>query len=346
MQLDGSELRASPDLYPLAYDEAKDEVGFLRLTRARYREASFLDQRVALPTDRGWWSPFGAVRDAATALGGETDFIFHIGHVGSTLLARMMGLSPRVFSLREPGAMRTLAQLAFELPTPESLLSRPAFEERLSVFIKLWARTYDPAQKSLIKATSFVSEMASALLGRSPSSRAILMTVRLEVYAATILGGPNSRVELRSLASSRLRRLHRRLSGPHWRLSEMSEGEICAMSWAAETAGLADAADAFPSRVLWLDFEKFLAAPAEGLSAALACLHGDARQGDVEAMLKSALLTRYAKGPEQPYDAALRRQVLDQARREHGQEIARGVAWLERAAATAPKLAPLMSAAP
>ncbi|MEP6968709.1 MAG: hypothetical protein ABI906_11585, partial [Pseudomonadota bacterium] len=39
----------------------------------------------------------------------------------------------------------------------------------------------------------------------------------------------------------------------------------------------------------------------------------------------------YSKAPEHPYDADLRRRVLAQARREHGDEIERGIAWLDAA---------------
>jgi hypothetical protein len=331
MDLVGSELRATPDLYPLAFDEGQDSVGFVRLSRPRYEQASFLDQRVTAASDQGGWAPFDVVRAAAAPLAGESDFIFHIGHVGSTLLARLLGLSPRIFSLREPGALRTFAQLAFELPTPESVLGAAAFDERLDVFLRLWARAYEPAQRTLIKATSFAGETALMLLTRTPSARAILMTVQPEAYMATILGGPNSRIELKAQAPSRLRRLHRRTGQPLWRLAEMSEGELCAMSWAAEMAGLAEAAETFPDRILWLDFDHFLSAPREGLSAALTRLHGAAAPADLEAMLASPLFGRYSKGPEHAYDANLRRQVLDEARRQHGGEIGKGRAWLEGA---------------
>ncbi|HXQ47892.1 MAG TPA: hypothetical protein VN806_14840 [Caulobacteraceae bacterium] len=346
MDLVGSELRATPDLYPLAFDERQDSVGFVRLSRPRYEQASFLDQRVAAPGDQGGWAPFGVVRAAAAPLTGESDFIFHIGHVGSTLVARLLGLSPRIFSLREPGALRTLAQLAFEISTPESTRSQAAFDERLDTFLKLWARTYEPAQKTLIKATSFAGEIAPMLLARTPSARAILMTVQPEVYMASILGGPNSRIELKAQAQSRLQRLHRRVGGPLWRLGAMSEGELLAMSWTAEMAGLAEAANAFPDRVLWLDFERFLASPREGLNAALARLHGEAAPADLDAMLKSPLFGRYSKGLEHAYDANLRRQVLNQARGEHGAEIAKGRAWLAAAAESSPLIASLVALAP
>ena len=44
-------------------------------------------------------------------------------------------------------------------------------------------------------------------------------------------------------------------------------------------------------------------------------------------------MRRYSKAPEHGYDAALRRDVLNEARAMHGEEIRRGLAWLDRAAA-------------
>jgi hypothetical protein len=336
MDLIGSELRANPDLYPLAFNVFQDSIYFVRLSEARYAEASFLDQRVAAQGDEGGWAQWAPVAALAGRLEGESDFIFHIGHVGSTLLARLLGLSPRVFSLREPAILRVLAQVAFDLPTAESPWSRETYDEHVEVFSRLWARTYDATQKTLLKATSLVSEMAADLMARSPTSRAIAMTVAPEVYMATILGGPASRQELASTAQSRLRRLHRRIGESPWRLYDMSEGEQAAMSWACEMAGLAEAAAQAPDRVLWLDFERFLADPAAGLAAALAHLHGQASEADLQAMLLSPIFGRYSKGPEHAYDANLRRQVLNQARAEHAGELAKGRAWLDRAGSDVP----------
>jgi hypothetical protein len=338
MDLIGSELRASPDLYPLVFDVFQDSIYFLRLSQARYAEASFLDQRVAVQGDEGGWAAWAPVEALAGRLQAESDYIFHVGHVGSTLVARLLGLSPRVFSLREPAVLRTLAQVAFDVPTPESPWSQETFDTHLEVFSKLWARTYRPQQKTLLKATSLVSEIAAPLMARSDGSRAIAMTVAPEVYLATILGGPASRQEMRTTAQSRLRRLHRRVGAGLWRLHEMSEGECVAMSWACEMGGLVEAARQTPDRFLWLDFERFLASPAEGLAAILAHLHGEAPDADLQSMLLSPLFGRYSKGPEHAYDANLRRQVLDQARAEHGAELAKGLAWLDRAGREAPEV--------
>ena len=63
-------------------------------------------------------------------------------------------------------------------------------------------------------------------------------------------------------------------------------------------------------------------------------------------MLASPLFGRYSKGPEHAYDANLRRQVLDEARAEHRPELARGLRWLDRAAAQSPVVADALARAP
>lgn len=330
--MDAREL-ASPDFYPLAFDPTTDKTEFIRLDEAGYAAASFLDDRLRDTAPAGAWTPWPLVQEAAAGLLGECDFIFHIGHVGSTLLSRLLGQSPRVFSLREPQVLRTLAQFQ---------AGETRLDERGGVFLKLWARTWRPEQKTLLKATSFASEVGPTLMRLNPAARAILMFVSPSVYLAGILGGDASREELAILAPSRLERLHRRLGRPVWRAEALSEGEAAAMSWLAEIAAVADIARTVPDRVLWLEFESFLSRPAPGLEACLRRLHGAAPPDLVEAMVASPDMTRYSKAPEFSYDAALRRRVLAQAAEQHGAEIAKGVAWLNAAGGAHPVLADAM----
>lgn len=321
------DIAASPEFFPLILDAPGDRVAMVRLDEARYRAFSFLDERILPDVEPPIWAPMTTLEDAAGALGGQGDFIFHIGHVGSTLVSRLLGAGERVFSIREPAVLRTLARL--ELDGAD----RALFQRRLGVFLKLWARTWRPRQASLVKATSFAGEIAPAILEASPRAKAILMFVAPRVYLATILGGPNSRLELKAATPMRLARLHRRLGRAVWRVEDLGEGEMAAAGWACEIMALAATAGAYPSHALWLDFEAVLARPAEMLAAALGHLRGDARPEEVAAMLRAPDLGRYSKAPEHPYDADLRRRVLAQARREHGDEIERGIAWLDAAGA-------------
>lgn len=322
-------LRRDPDLYPHSYDPMADAVLIVEMTRAGFEAASFLDQRILTPQTRAQWVA-GAPVDATMADVERADcgYIFHIGHVGSTLLARMMGAHAGVHALREPATLRTMAQLAPELASAESPVAPEAFDRRLASFVKLWSRTYDPAQRGVVKATSFASELASALLAMPQSGRSIAMYVKPEIYIASILGGDASRAELKSLAQARLRRLHRRLGTDAWRLYALSEGERAAVSWACEMTTLGSVA---ADRLAWIDFEAFLAAPEAVLAEAFAAMGFAVDAAEVSTIATGPLLQRYSKGPEHTYTPELRRQVLDQARHEHGGEIARGLAWLDAA---------------
>ena len=317
---------ASPALYPLALDAAVERVLFVRLDEAAYRAASFLDEQILGDVGPGRWIVWGDLQAALPAAGPECDFIFHIGHVGSTLLSRLLDHSPQVFGLREPAVLRTLAQAELAGMGGEVLA------ERTAKFLRLWSRTWRAGQKTLLKATSFTAEIAPLLLRLQPSARAVLMFVQPSVYLATILAGEASRQELRINAPMRLARLHRRLGGKVWRLESFSEGETAAMSWACEMLALAGVAADFPGRGLRLDFETLLENPADQLVRCLEHLYGGAPDADVAAMVASQDLTRYSKAPEYAYDAVLRWRVLAQASREHGAEIRRGMDWLAAAA--------------
>jgi hypothetical protein len=202
----------------------------------------------------------------------------------------------------------------------------------LSGCLKLLSRSFEMQQLPLVKATSFVSELAASLLSRASQPKAVMMHVSPESYMATILGGPNSRQEAKMLAPSRLRRLHRRIGAEAWQLPSLSEGEVLALSWACEMSALAQAANSGASRVFRVNFDRFLANPAPILSGLLRHFHIEASAHQVRAIIEGPEMHRYSKAPEHGYDAALRRDVLNTARATHGAEIRRGLAWLDRAA--------------
>jgi hypothetical protein len=60
---------------------------------------------------------------------------------------------------------------------------------------------------------------------------------------------------------------------------------------------------------------------------------------DVLAITRSPDMRRYSKAPEFAYDARLRRDVLNQARAMSGDEIRKGLVWLERLAQQHPAVA-------
>ncbi|MGA2189920.1 MAG: hypothetical protein ABSH33_15415 [Steroidobacteraceae bacterium] len=328
-------LGRSPELFPYSLDAHHDTVAFIRLRQADYDGASFLDARILTahgsPRTMPWRQVAAWIEAAAPAE--SCRYLFHIGHVGSTLLSRLIGAHPRAFALREPLILRQLADIHGTLPAAARVWSDAEFEARLGGYVQLLSRTFDARQRAVVKATSFVSELASRLLARPAAPRAVLMFVSPESYLATILGGPNSRQEAQLLTPARLRRLHRRIGEDAWRLESFTEGEALALGWACEMSALAQAAHTAGERVLCLNFDEFLAAPQPHLLAVLRHLHIDATAEEVREILAGPHMQRYSKAPEHAYDAALRREVLNEARALHGAQIERGLRWLERAAA-------------
>jgi hypothetical protein len=306
----------SPRRLPFALDPTSGALGYLDLDETAYGEASFLDERL-LGEGRGLaWAPWSEAAGAAEIAPRGCDFIFHIGHVGSTLVSRLLGALDTVFSLREPTILRALAH------------DPGKRAERLAVILPLLCRTWREGQRSLIKATSFVNAMAPDLMATAPDSRALLMFSAPQVHMAGLLAGEGSRRDTIAMAPARLARLNTRL-GSRIAAAGLSAGELAAVAWACEIVSLADLAAAVGARAAWVDFDRFLSAPRAGLAAMLTHLWGAAPAASVETMLKSPDFGRYAK------DQA----VIAQARRDHAAEIDRGLAWLNALGAAHPDFA-------
>src|SRR3569832_1671214 len=140
-----AELGTTPELYTFAFDPGRDSLRFIRMEAQDYRHASFLDERLLTPTTRGQWVPFAEVARAmlAATASRPLHFIFHSGHVGSTLLSRLLDETGRVLSLREPLALRTVAE-AYDA-------GRPGLDERLEILLRVWERGFGDTAAVFLK---------------------------------------------------------------------------------------------------------------------------------------------------------------------------------------------------
>jgi len=321
------ELRDSPAWYPL--EPLGEGVRVLRLEEAAYRAASFLDQRLLLARPRQLAVARSVLAAAAGEIRASSFFLFHIGHVGSTLLARLIGEHPAFFALREPALLRALA----ETHTPHHGSAAPTPALPLDVALPLLARTWRADQRAVVKATSYVSEIADDILAASREPAAVFVFAEPLAYLRGIFGGPNSRVEARSLAAARRRRLVRRLDPAPWHSDPRSEGELIALSWLTEMLTLYQSTRRRSGRILWVNFDAFLGEPRGALMEIFRTLGAEATPGELRTLLDGPIMRQYAKGPEFAYDAALRHDVLALADREHGVEIRQGMQWLSAVAA-------------
>ena len=340
-------LAAGPDVYVQKFDLVRDVALLIQLDANAYRTASFLDDRVLRPTTKGAWVPLSRVIEASRCIQSAQpiQFIFHTGHVGSTLLSRLLDETNAVLSLREPSTLRLLAEALDVLDKPESLLNHPSFDVLLDAFIRLWGRGYGGTRSVVVKATSSAGRLAPALLARRPEMRAVYLNLRAEPYLTTLLAGQNSPLDLKGHGPERMRRLQSFGATPPSALHQMSLGEMAAMSWLVETWSQANAMKAGGVRVIGVDFDKMLANIAGEVGRIVRHLEIPHDASFASAILQSPTLTRYAKAPEHAYTPQLRAQILTDARTRHRDEIGKGMSWLQRVAAANPTAADVINRA-
>jgi hypothetical protein len=304
-----------------ALDPSMGMMRVVEMDRDSYRAASFLDDRMLQQQHFAGIVPWASVAQALPA-DARTDarWIFHIGHVGSTLVARLLGEISGVLSVREPRILRDIAALA---------------EERRAEFIpaiqKLLSRTFAEDENALVKATSFVSEIAAELV--PPGERALFMYATPRNYIASILAGDNSVEEMAALAPVRAQRIARRASLP----PPHNAAEAAAAAWACEMTALESAADAMANcRIAWADFDSMLVdMPAE--LARAADFLGFATD-EVETIVSGPLMGRYSKATEYEYTPSLRRDLIAEADSANRADVDSALAMLQSAAKTSPLL--------
>ena len=314
-----------------ALDPSAGEVRLIAMDRESYRAASFLDDRVMQQPVDAQVVAWPAVEEAVSDdLRNDARWIFHIGHVGSTLVSRLLGELPGVLAIREPRLLRDVA------------MCPPAVRARyLAAVPKLMSRTFGEDETACVKATSWVSEIAPDLV--PAGERALFMFASPRNYVASILAGENSVKELRMLADSRAQRLSARVPAM---ASAHGDAGLAAVAWACEMTSLEQAAEQMPDRtVVWADFDAMLADMPSALRGVADDFNFGAEDEHLAAICAGPLMSSYSKALEYEYSADLRRELIAEAGRYHGREIDGALAMLSSAAEKSPLLARALSRA-
>jgi hypothetical protein len=326
-------LASTADVYVQKFDLARDAALLIEFSGDAYRTASFLDDRLLAPGMKGGWVALDRMIEAARTAQNvrPLHFIFHTGHVGSTLVSRLLDEISGVLPLREPLPLRLLAEAHDVLGRPDSLLSTDRFYTLFDAVLRLAARGYSDSVQVVMKATSTAGRLGPMVLARRPEARAICLNLRAEPYLATLLAGQNSPIDLRGHGPERMRRLQG-FGVATVAFHQLSLGEQAAMSWLTETWSQAETAKAGGQRVVMVDFERVLGDVAGEMARIVRHFRIACGADVLSGMARSPALTRYAKAPEHPYSPQLRAQVLADSRARNADEIRKGLAWLEAVA--------------
>lgn len=298
-----------------AVDPAVGLARLVRMDEEAYRQSSFLDDRLLAAKPEARLCALGDLLGEARQVNRPAaHWIFHIGHVGSTLVARLLGELAEFLSIREPRSLRDLVQSGAGAEVAASIAA-------------LMSRTFRPHQRALVKATSFVSEIAPLLV--QPDGQALFLFASPRHYIQGILAGENSILELRALEQGRRERLAKRgidLAG-----FDRSDAHLAAAAWACEMTALEAACDAVPaSSVMWADFDGMLRDMAGSLAAVTAHFGVPVQHDRLVGIASGPLMRRYSKAPEFDYSPDLRAQLLAEAGATHHADIDDAINGLAR----------------
>ncbi len=338
-----SDFARDASLFPHLADLQKDQLLLSTMSETAYRQASFLDQRLFTPDLQRQvvsWADVAAVLLPPLP---KPQYIFHIGHVGSTLVSRLLGELDSVLALREPAILRQLAEVQASKPAAIHW-TREEQVQRLGQVESWLSRVFHTDQRVMIKASSFVSSLARPLL--ADRGTALFLFTSPERYLQTILAGDASKQEAAALADLRLLRLEQHCGEPLDSKEMLSLAQTAALGWLCEMVTLRDAADHSPAAsIAWMDFDDFLNQPGEQLQLAADHFGRDLSADKALGLVSGPIMTRYSKAPEFDYSASLREELLVEAAQIHADDIRQTLLWVEQLARRFPIVAAAMAKA-
>jgi len=328
--LDPDTLFRRPDACPLEFSQ--DGLDLVPMSRETYQQSLFMDRGRIIPAARrGWRLPLPGLLDEferRRVAQRPINFIFHIAHCGSTLLARAMDVPARTLVLREPFPLR---QLGAEAAATRSGPRNPAIWRRcLALTGALMGRRYAREEAVIVKANVPVNFMLGPLLDLHSESRGVLLYAGLERYVLSILKTPMHRHWVDNVSAQ----LNGGIKATPELATEdpasLTTAERAACLWAVQMLRFR-AALAERQTLCSLDCEVLFAKPAETLRRCFDHFGVALPAADIEAIVTGELFRRHAKNPRRAYDRAQREQDLEQLRTDLAADLDQARSWIERA---------------
>lgn len=319
MSLTFDDLFASPDHYLHSFDG--DAAVFMPMDRAAYHRSIFLDGRISPAVDQTMALPVAPLT-ARSPKPAPINWIFHMAHCGSTLLARALDAPEASLVLREPLALRQTA-------------IRPD-AKRLALVLAMLGKRYRADAPTLVKANVPVNFLLPQLAETDAGARAILLYLPLRAYLLAILRSENHRTWLRNVTGQ--------LASYLGDLSSLTDAERAAALWLAQVDAFTRALADMP-HARALNAEAFFTDPTAILALAARHLGVPISGAVLDAAVAGPLFATYSKNPELAFDNATRIARRVEVEQAISPELDAAEAWIARNAARSSPDAALVEAA-
>lgn len=328
-------------LFPFDIDLQSGTVTLVQMTAEEVAGASFLDARAIKDGAVEYVVPLQAVLDLGPRLFQNrktVDYIFHVGHCGSTLVSRSMHEMPGVFSMREPVVLNRLAR-SIRAYRNNDHRSFQLTQVTLATVMCLLGRTFEPGDSVLLKPSSFCNVLIPWLMQWNAQSKAILLYVDLQTYLRTVTQDYHE-TENRGAMSS----IHHFEANWHFGLdadavSRLNHFQTSALIWLLNMAELAQtsAQPEAKGRVLLESFDDHLDDRSTSMERMASTLGRTIASDRIDQIVKSADITQMnAKIPTQAFSPQDRADRMRQAIELHGDSIDDAITWLGELASNHP----------
>lgn len=321
-------LATDPSIHIHSFDIKQRTAVLVQLDEAAITAAAFLDDRALPEGVQAVVVPLEAAVEAAARIPARPhDAIFHIARCGSTLVSRLLGELPNNLQKREPLPWLVCGRIARMAGGP---VTPAAFLALFEMSSRALARPFDIGDRVVVKSTSIAASLAQPLLNREPSQRALMLTLPLERWLATVIADESSRTNIERFAEIWAGDLQ--FGRPDLDLARhpFRVGEVLATAWCAPMLWFGSAQRFAPARVKVCDVDQFLANPVDGLWDLAEFLDLRATPDQIATVVAGDQLKTYSKDPAEPYDRGELDARLAAARASHADEIAAGLRFAEK----------------
>lgn len=320
--MDLQHLFHSPDQFLFGF-EGPDAV-FIDMDRDAYGRSTFLDQRITAKSSKTSRIPRAQLHAwAGQATWSQPNYIFHIAHCGSTLLAKALDLKDANLVLREPAALRQLGRAVgehlFGAPLPEPWL------RDVSAASALFGRRYLQNAPVIVKANVPVNFMIAPLLELGGSQPAVALHYSMENYLLAILRSEMHCGWILHVSNQLQRGLDMLVGAAP---PNVNIGVMAARLWLAQILLFRDALARFPNLVS-LDADYFFDNAAESVASVFRHFRQPQSQEVIDSIVQSELFARHSKDPRHKFDNGRRIAQREQLRRALGAQLQAARSWIE-----------------
>lgn len=323
---------ADPLWFLDAVDPKSRGFSFVKTSRGLLQESAFLDHRMSaaagpradFPLSAGEFAVITDLRARQAPAG----FIFHTSFCRSTLLARALHREGASFSLKEPGA---LVSLAHGLRAAGAGMAADERGQLIDAALTLLGRPLAQGERVLIKPSNFANTLLPAVLARG--GRVLLMYSELRPFLLSILKrGEEGRVFVRRLFNALRMDPVAVANIPSPQAMLFTDLEVAALVWRQQMETFVETLRDWPDAALRsLDAEVLGACPEETLRAAFDFFEIETDEQHVREVVRGPIFEHDSKQADRPYAPALEAEAARETERVFASSIARALDWAEKA---------------